>query len=125
MPTGSRNEMSPFLLSSHIGLPSGSGNAATLGTPNYRSEQMKKIRALSNNKSHSRGAKPFVVRSKVQQASDEAVAFLMTSMPPIEDISNGFSPASVTALTFSRRRHGEGGPSRGTRVLYLGNGVAN
>ncbi|KAM7468958.1 hypothetical protein LguiA_007141 [Lonicera macranthoides] len=124
-----------------------------------RSEQMKAVRASTNKRPHSGGAMPFAARaeeytkkgeqashaktyidmykkfdpegtSRVQQASDEAVASLMESMPLIEDTSNGTSPASVTApprlsvdveIGLMERVVG---PSRGTRVPDLGSGVA-
>ncbi|KAM7465257.1 hypothetical protein LguiB_012819 [Lonicera macranthoides] len=124
-----------------------------------RSEQMKAIRASTNKRPHSGGARPFAARadeytrkgeqaphaktyidmykkfdregtSRVQQASDEAVASLMESMPPIEDTSDGTSPASVTApprlsvdveIGLMERVVG---PSRGTKVPGLGSGVA-
>ncbi|KAM7526370.1 hypothetical protein LguiA_016272 [Lonicera macranthoides] len=68
--------------------------------------------------------------SRVQQASDEAVASLMESMPPIEDTSDGTSPASVTAPPRLSVDVEIGliervvGPSRRTRVPGLGSGVA-
>ncbi|KAM7497436.1 hypothetical protein LguiA_021850 [Lonicera macranthoides] len=124
-----------------------------------RSQQMKAIQASTNKRPHSGGARPFASRaekytkkgeqaphaktyidmykkfdpegtSRVQQASDEAVASLMESMPPIEDTSDGTSPASVTApprlsvdveIGLMERVVG---PSRGTRVPGLGSGVA-
>ncbi|KAM7470822.1 hypothetical protein LguiA_009005 [Lonicera macranthoides] len=124
-----------------------------------RSVQMKAIRASTNKRPHSGGARPFAARaeeytkkgeqalhaktyidmykkfdpegtSRVQQASNEAVASLMESMPPIEDTSDGTSPASVTApprlsvdveIGLMERVVG---PSRGTRVPGLGSGVA-
>ncbi|KAM7464991.1 hypothetical protein LguiB_012553 [Lonicera macranthoides] len=69
---------------------------------------------------------------KVQQASDEAAASLMASMPPIEDTSDGSSPASVTAPLLPRLHvdveigimEKMVGPSRGTRVPGLGSGVS-
>ncbi|KAM7481627.1 hypothetical protein LguiB_006210 [Lonicera macranthoides] len=120
---------------------------------------MKVIRASTNKRPHSGGARPFAARaeeytkkgeqaphaktyidmykkfdlegtSRVQQASDEAVASLMESMPPIEDTSDGTSPASITApprlsvdveIGLMERVVG---PSRGTRVPGLGSGVA-
>ncbi|KAM7489769.1 hypothetical protein LguiB_027253 [Lonicera macranthoides] len=128
-----------------------------------RSEQMKAIRASTNKRPHSGGARPFAARaeeytkkgkqaphaktyidmykkfdpegtisllfSRVQQASDEAVASLMESIPPIEDTSDGTSPASVTApprlsvdveIGLMERVVG---PSRGTRVPGLGSSV--
>ncbi|KAM7486125.1 hypothetical protein LguiA_002134 [Lonicera macranthoides] len=67
--------------------------------------------------------------SRVQQASDEAVASLMASMPPIKDTSDGSLLASVTApprLSVNVEIGGIErvvGPSRGTRVPGLGSGV--
>ncbi|KAM7528877.1 hypothetical protein LguiB_032287 [Lonicera macranthoides] len=122
---------------------------------------MKKIRASSNKKSHNGGAKPFVFRaeectkkgeqaphsktyidmykkfdpmatSKVQQASNEAVAFLMASMPPINDTLDGSLRASVTTPPLRRLpvdvktglMERVVGLLRGARVPGLGNGVA-
>ena len=70
------------------------------------------------------------MHSRVQQASDEAVASLMASMPPIEDTSDSSSPASVTAPSRLPVDVEIGvmervvGPSRGTRVPGLGSCVA-
>ncbi|KAM7468908.1 hypothetical protein LguiA_007091 [Lonicera macranthoides] len=125
------------------------------------SEQMKQVRSSSNKKSHSGGAKPFVfwaeenakkgeqaphsktyvdvykkfipeVTMKVQQASDEAIASMMESMPPIEDTLDGSSPASVTTPLLPRLHvdveigimEKVVGPSRGTRAPGLGSGVS-
>ncbi|KAM7493660.1 hypothetical protein LguiB_028269 [Lonicera macranthoides] len=139
--------------------PSGRVRTSACGVAVRRSEQMKAIRASTNKRPHSGGAKPFAARAEeytkkgeqaphaktyidmykkfdpegtswVQQASDEAVASLMESMPPIEDTSDGTSPASVTApprlsvdveIGLMERVVG---PSRRTRVPGLGSGVA-
>ncbi|KAM7527506.1 hypothetical protein LguiB_030916 [Lonicera macranthoides] len=120
---------------------------------------MKVIRASTKKRPHSGGARPFAARaeeytkkgeqaphvktyidmykkfdpegtSRVQQASDEVVASLMASMPPIEDTSDDSSPASVTALPRLPVDVEIGvmervvGPSFGTRVPGLGRGVA-
>ncbi|KAM7529846.1 hypothetical protein LguiB_033256 [Lonicera macranthoides] len=74
-----------------------------------KSEQMKAIRASTKKRPHIERARTFAARAEEHKKrrtssslagsamSDEAVASLMASMPPIKDTSDGFSPASVIA----------------------------
>ncbi|KAM7528806.1 hypothetical protein LguiB_032216 [Lonicera macranthoides] len=116
--------------------------------------QMTQIRASENKKAHSGGAQAFVLRAHdLKQKGDQAphlttyvevykkydpdhasartaeVEKMMADLPPIDEASDGTSPASALALVLSYETQVSVlervvGPSRGTRVRGLGSGSA-
>ncbi|KAM7464947.1 hypothetical protein LguiB_012509 [Lonicera macranthoides] len=120
--------------------------------------QMTQIRASENKKSHSGGAQAFVLRAHdlkqkgdqaphlttyvevykkydpdhaatVQSARTADVEKMMADLPPIDEASDGTSPANALGLVLSYETQVSileraMGPSRGTRVRGLGSGSA-